>query len=126
LQRPLLKELGFFSYQQFLLVMEKELKAAENFACAEKSSNCVFEESLLSCFHWCSLASPAANSWLYTMPPYQILVLSSDIVWSLLLNKRCLSRLDMRSSSRSQTNILATFFGTTWILFYMHSPYSLL
>jgi len=60
------------------------------------------------------------------MPPYQNLVLSSGVWWSLLLHIRCLWRHNMTSYSRVQPNVMAKFVGTSCILFYTHSPYSLL
>ena len=52
------------------------------------------------------------------MPPYRILVLSSGVWWSLLLDIRCLWRHSMTSYSRLQTNVLAKFVDITCILFY--------
>jgi len=49
------------------------------------------------------------------MPPYQILVLSSGVWWSLLLDIRCLWRRNMTSYSRLQTNVLAKFVDATCI-----------
>jgi len=49
------------------------------------------------------------------MPPYQILVLSSGIWWSLLLDIHCLWRHNMTSYSHLQTNVLAKFVDTTCI-----------
>jgi len=60
------------------------------------------------------------------MPLYQTLVLSSGVWWSLWLEIRCWWRHNMTSYSSLQTNVLAKFVDTTCILFYTHSPYSLL
>jgi len=49
------------------------------------------------------------------MPPYQILVFSSGVWWSLLLDLRCSWRHNMTSYSRLQTNVLAKFVDTTCI-----------
>ena len=49
------------------------------------------------------------------MHPYQILVLSSGVWWSLLRDIRCLWRHNMTLFSRSQTNVLAKFVDTTCI-----------
>jgi len=70
------------------------------------------------------LVMPGATAWLYA--PYQILVLSSGIQWSLLLDIRCLWRHNMTSCSRLRTNVMTKFVDTTCVLFYTHSPYSLL
>ena len=48
------------------------------------------------------LVMPGATAWLDA--PFQILVLSSGVWWSLLLNTRYLWRHDMTSYSRLQTN----------------------
>jgi len=58
--------------------------------------------------------------------PYQILILSSSVWWSLLLNIRCLQRHNMTSYLRLQTNVMAKFVDAICISFYTHSPYSLL
>ena len=67
-----------------------------------------------------------AEVWLLgCMHPYQILL--SSRVWStLLLDICCLWRHNMTSYSILQIKVLAKFVGTTCILFYTHSPYSLL
>ena len=65
--------------------------------------------------HWRSVTSgvqrsdddPGATAWLYV--PYQILVLSSGVLWSLLLYIRCLQRHNMTSCLRFPTNVLAKF-----------------
>ena len=56
---------------------------------------------------------PGATAWLDA--PSQILVLSSGVWWSLLLDIRCLWRHNMTSYSRLQTNVLAKFVDTTCI-----------
>ena len=60
------------------------------------------------------------------MSPYQILVLSSGIWWSLSLDIRYLWRHKVTSYWRWQTNVLAKFVDTTCILFYSRPSYSLL
>jgi len=50
---------------------------------------------------------PGATAWLYA--PYQILVLSSGVLWSLLLYIRCFQRHNMTSCLRLPTNVLAKF-----------------
>ena len=59
------------------------------------------------------------------MPPYQILVLSSSVWWSLLLDICHLWRHNMTSYSRLQTTVLPKCVDATCILYYTHSPYSL-
>jgi len=54
------------------------------------------------------------------MAPYQILVLSSGVYWSFLLDIRSLWRHKTTSYSRLQTNIFAKFVDTTCILFCTH------
>jgi len=49
------------------------------------------------------------------MPPYQILVLSSGVWWSLFLAMHCLWRHSMTLYSRLQTNVLPKFVHTTCI-----------
>ena len=51
------------------------------------------------------------------LPPYQILVLSSGVWWSLLLDIRCLWRHNMTPYSRFQANVLAKFLDTTTCIF---------
>jgi len=92
------------NFKSFHLVLERT--TIKNKACAE--------------VWWCP------GRLLDCMPPYQILVLSSGVWWSLLLNIRCLWRHNTTSYSRLQTNGLTKFVDTACILFYTHSPYSLL
>jgi len=49
------------------------------------------------------------------IPPYQILVFSSGVWWSLLLDIRCLWHHNMTWYWRLQTNVLAKFVDTTRI-----------
>jgi len=50
---------------------------------------------------------PGATAWLYA--PYQILVLSSGVLWSLLLYILCFQRRNMTSCLRFPTNVLTKF-----------------
>jgi len=53
------------------------------------------------------LSPPQKNPGTAYDAPYQILVLSSGVWWSLLLDIRCLWHHNMRSYSRFQSNVLA-------------------
>jgi len=81
---------------------------------------------LLMWWQWRAEVSWCPGRLLVCMPPYQILALSSGLWWSLLLDMHCLWRYNMTSYSCLQTNVLTKFVDTTCILFYTHSPYSLL
>jgi len=59
------------------------------------------------------LVMPWATAWLDT--PYQILVLSGGVWWSLLLDIRCLWLQNMTSYPHLQINVLAKFVDTTCI-----------
>jgi len=54
--------------------------------------------------------------------PYQILVLSSGVWWSLSLDIRCLWRHNITTYSHLQNNILMKFVDTTCILLCTHFP----
>ena len=85
------------------------------------------------CFNWgltlrsgVQRSGDARGDCLIVCPLLPILVLSSGIWWSLLLDICNLWGHNMTSYSRLQTNVLAKFVDTNWILFYTHSPCSFL
>jgi len=73
---------------------------------------------------WCAVVWWCPGRLLEYMPPYEIIVLSSAVCWSWLLDIRCLCRRNMMSYSRVQTNVLATFVNTTHMFFCTHTLFA--
>ena len=69
------------------------------------------------CYHFSDVQrfGDARDDCLNGCPPYQILVSSSSVWWSLLLDICFLWRHNMTSNSRFQTNVWAKFVDTTCI-----------